>query len=120
MSALAGRLGAQFPRTNAGRGVSLVRLREQQFGIMAPFALVFQGAAAFVLLIACANVGGLFLTRAPERGKEGAVSLALGAGRGRVVRRLLAENLLPALLGGARARWLAQLGVDLVRTNLSP
>ena len=120
MNALAGRLGAQYPRTNTGRGVSLVRLREQQFGITAPFALVFQGAAAFVLLIACANVTGLFLTRATERGKEVAVRLALGAGRGRVVRQLLAENLLPALLGGACALWLAQLGVDLIRTNLSP
>jgi len=63
------------------------------------FLLMWQATSVFVLLIACINVANLILARGAEREKELALHLALGAGRGHVIRRLLTENMLLALLG---------------------
>ena len=101
LTAIAARLQAAHPDTNAGAArVEVVPLREAVVGAHRPLLLVLQGAVALVLLMVCANLAGLILARAASRQEELAVRSALGATRGRLLLQLGAESLLLGLLGG--------------------
>jgi putative ABC transport system permease protein len=120
LQAIATRLGQQFPNTNEGHGVRVVRLVEDATSGTRQFVLVLMGAAVFVLLLACVNVANLQLARVSSRQKEMAVRVGLGAGRWQLVRQLLVESTLLALAGGAAGVVLADWGMVLLRRGLPP
>jgi macrolide transport system ATP-binding/permease protein len=104
ISAVASRLEADFPATNRGRGIQLWPLWETPFnnaGTLLPTLEIMVAVVAFVLLIACANVGNLLLVKSFHRRHEMTVRLALGAGRSRLLRQLLTEGLILAAFGAA-------------------
>jgi putative ABC transport system permease protein len=115
MNALARRLREQFPVPNARKlGVKLVTLEERTVGEHRLALWVLLGAVVFVLLIACANLANLSLARAAAREREMAIRMALGASQARIIRHLLAESLVPAILGGGLGILLAHWGIQLL------
>ncbi|MDQ3950841.1 MAG: ABC transporter permease, partial [Gemmatimonadota bacterium] len=111
LSAIARRLKANLGDETDMADAALVPLHEQLVGHARPALLVLLGASGFLLLIACANVSNLLLARSAARQRELAVRVAMGAGRGRIVRQLIAEALVLSLAGGAAGVLIAVAGV---------
>ncbi len=110
VGAISGRLEAGYPTTNRGRGIKLWPLWQTPFnnaGTLLPTLEIMMAVVAFVLLIACANVGNLLLVRSCARRHEMSVRLAVGAGRARLWKQLLTEGLVLSLFGATGGLLLA-------------
>jgi predicted permease len=110
LSVITAQITDQFKESHTGTTLKLIPLQEQVVGQVKPILMLLLAAVGFVLLIACANVASLLLTRSLARQKEVAIRAALGASRWRVARQLLTESILLSLIGGAAGVFLAYGG----------
>jgi putative ABC transport system permease protein len=114
LKAIAARLAETHPETNGRRTAQIIPLRNIVLGDSAGGLWILLGATGFVLLLACANVGGLLLSRNAGRNTEMAVRASMGAGRGRLVRLMMTESLFLALMGGGAGLLLAFWGTGVL------
>lgn len=114
MNVIARRIEQEHKDSHAGTSIIMTPLLDEMVGPVKPILMALLLAVGFVLLIACSNVAGLTLARSSARSREIAIRAALGAGRFRVIRQLMTESLLLALLGGAVGLLIAYWGVDIL------
>jgi len=119
LSVVAHRIEKDHPQTNTGRGVAVASFN-LGFGdpVLPDILAIWQAAAVLVILIACVNVANLILARGAERQREMALRLALGAGRGRIVRQLLTEGIVTAMAAAALSMPLVALGSRAMRDHM--
>jgi predicted permease len=104
LNSVARKLAEEYPKENAGMKIMLTPpglAGNYLRGAVVGFAAALFGVSCLVLLVACTNLASMLLARASDRRKETAIRLAIGAGRGRLIRQLLTENMVAALAGGA-------------------
>jgi putative ABC transport system permease protein len=118
MHNIAARIEQQNPVTNEGLGVKVVSLHERLTGDYRDALLILLGVVGCVLLVACVNVANLMLARATARQKEFALRAALGASRWRIVRQVMIESLLLAVIGGALGFVLSLWALRLLLTSI--
>jgi putative ABC transport system permease protein len=111
LSTIARRFAEEYPDTNANRGFGVMSMHDLFYGGAKEPLFILQGAVLFVLLIACANVAGLLLARATARQTEIAIRSAVGAARGRLIRQVLTESVVLAVLGGILGVVFAWIGL---------
>ena len=116
--AVARQLAEEFPSTNAGVDVRLVRLRDAEVGTVEPYLYLLAGGVGFLLLICILNVTNLLLVRLLAREKQYVIQAALGAGRFELAKGLLAESLMLTLAGGVAGALIAWVSVSGFRTLL--
>ena len=119
MNTISGRLEHQYPQDDKGWGAVVLPLQRDLVRDVRPALLVLLGAVGFILLIACVNVANLSLARIFSRNKEVAIRTALGASSARIMRQVLVENVLLALLGGGLGLTYAHFGVRLIMAFLA-
>jgi putative ABC transport system permease protein len=116
LGAVAKQLEADYPADNTGIGADGGSIMEVVVGRIRRALVILSGAVGLVLLIACANVANLVLSRSASREKEFALRIAIGAGRGHLARQLLTESLVLSLIGGVVAVFIAWGGVRLLQS----
>jgi predicted permease len=119
MSALQENLDRLYPAADRNLGIDIIPLKQSIVGDVGGTLLLLLGAVGIVLLIACTNVANLLLARSAVRKREFAIRAALGASRARIMRQLLTESVLLALVGGVLGLGLAKLGVSLVLATVT-
>src|SRR5205085_901954 len=122
LQVIAAQLAVQYPDPQKGWGIFMMPLQDYTVRDVKPVLYILLGTVGCVLLIACANLANLLLSRATARHREISIRAALGAGRGRLIRQLLTESVVLAICGGAAGVILAKWGLDallaLAPTNL--
>jgi putative ABC transport system permease protein len=116
VSVIARRLEQEHPTTNKGYGANVVSITDEIVGGIRPILLMIFGAVVFVLLVACANVANLLLARSTARYKEITIRSAIGAARVQLVRQLLTESLVLALVSGGIGFLFSLWGTSLVQS----
>ena len=119
MDAIGRRLENQYPTDNRDTGISVTPLHEDLVGGIRPVLMLLLAAVGFLLFIGCANVANLLLARAATRAREISIRAAMGASRYRLIRQLLTESVLLAVVGGALGALLAAWAIPLL-TSMAP